>query len=373
MAAGPTCAVDSSVAPALREVRYECSDGMISLLAEQRATLLVSTYQAGKLVAIGVHEGELTLSFHNFDRPMGMARSECSLAVGTHRQIWLLDEVPHIAPRMAPSGRHETCFLARSSHYTGDIQCHEMAWVGGELWIVNSLFSCLCTLAPRHSFAPRWQPSFISDLAAEDRCHLNGLAVDDGRVCYVTALGETNEPRGWRAGKATGGCLMEVPSGHVVARGFCMPHSPRVYGRRVWLLDSGTGRLVALDRHTRQFEIVATLPGYVRGLSITGDVAFIGLSKIRDTSTFGGVPIAEDREALKCGIAAVDLRTGELRGTFEFHTGVSEIFDVNVLENSPQAAIRGPSPKDDGDEPVWVVPPPGSLVYASNGRLSRLP
>ena len=341
---------------------------MIALLEEQQVTLLVTTYQAGKLVSIGAYRGELTLSFHNFERPMGIARSECSLAVGTHRQIWLLDEVPDIAQRMEPAGRHQTCFLARSSHFTGDIQCHEMTWIGGELWIVNTLFSCLCTLAPRYSFVPRWQPPFIGDLAAEDRCHLNGLAVENDKVRYVTALGETNEPRGWRAGKATGGCLIEVPSGHIVARGFCMPHSPRVFGQRVWLLDSGTGRLISLDRGTGQFETAARLPGYLRGLSIANEIAFIGLSKIRETSTFGGVPIADERAELKCGVAAVDLRSGELRGTFEFHSGVSEIFDVAVLENSPQTSIRGPAADDDGDDPIWVVPPVRSIASQSNGQ-----
>jgi uncharacterized protein (TIGR03032 family) len=345
-------------APALREVSYECSDSLVELLSELQATLLISTYQAGKLVAIGAHKGALTLSFHNFERPMGVARSENSLAVGTHRQIWLLDEAPDIARRMEPAQSYTTCFLARSVHFTGDIQCHEMAWIGGELWIVNTLFSCLCTLAPRHSFVPRWQPSFITHLAAEDRCHLNGLAVEAGQARYVTALGETNDARGWRPGKASGGCLLEVSSGHIVARGFCMPHSPRVHGGRLWLLDSGTGRLISLDRATGRFETVAKLPGYLRGLSIIDGIAFVGLSRIRDTSTFGGVPIAEDRERLKCGVAALDLRTGDLRGTFEFQTGVSEIFDVTVLERSPRVAIRGPTAGDDGDEPIWVVPSP---------------
>jgi uncharacterized protein (TIGR03032 family) len=366
MASGPTT-IDAA-APVLREVRYECSASMITLLHEQQITLLVSTYQAGKLVSIGACRGELTLSFHNFERPMGIARSECSLAVGTQRQIWLLDEVPDVAERMEPAGRYQTCFLARSSHFTGDIHCHEMAWVGGELWIVNTLFSCLCTLAPRHSFVPRWQPPFISDLAAEDRCHLNGLAVENGQVRYVTALGETNEPRGWRARKATGGCLIEVPSGHILARGFCMPHSPRVYDNRVWLLDSGTGRLIALDRATGTFETAAKLPGYLRGLSIVNNLAFVGLSKIRETSTFGGVPLAERRDELKCGIAAVDLGTGELRGTLEFHSGVSEVFDVTVLENTAQTAIRGPAAGDDGDDPTWVVPPLRSIATQFNGQ-----
>jgi uncharacterized protein (TIGR03032 family) len=147
-----------------------------------------------------------------------------------------------------------------------------------------------------------------------------------------------------------------------------MPHSPRVYDNRVWLLDSGTGRLIALDRATGTFETAAKLPGYLRGLSIVNNLAFVGLSKIRETSTFGGVPLAERRDELKCGIAAVDLGTGELRGTLEFHSGVSEVFDVTVLENTAQTAIRGPAAGDDGDDPTWVVPPLRSIATQFNGQ-----
>ena len=358
---------EAGIAQPLREVQYECSHSLTGLLSELGATVLLTTYQAGKLVAIGAHEGELTLSFHNFDRPMGLARGEQSLAVGGRRQVWLLADAPHIAASLEPTGKYDTCLLARSSHVTGDIQCHEMAWMGDELWIVNTLFSCLCTLSPSYSFVPRWHPPFITKLAAEDRCHLNGIAVDEARPRYVTALGESDEAHGWRAGKASGGCLIDVTSGDIVARGFCMPHSPRVYEGRVWLLDSGTGRIVSLDGKTGRFEIAAQLPGYVRGLSIVDGIAFVGLSKIRDTSTFGGVPLAENRDALKCGVAAVDLRTGQLRGTFEFKCGVDEIFDVLVLPQSRQTAIRGPSAGDDGDNPVWVVPPLKSHCMG-NGR-----
>ena len=363
MSLAPALAADAA-APTLREVQYECSRGFLQALADLQATLLVTTYQAGKLVALGTSNGELTLSFHNFDRPMGTAIGPDALAIGARQQIWLLHDAPDIASQIEPAGEYQSCFLTRSSHFTGDIQCHEMAWCGGELWIVNTLFSCLCTLAPRYSFVPRWQPPFISGLAAEDRCHLNGLAVEGGQPRYVTALGETDAARGWRDGKASGGCLIDVPSGEIVARGFCMPHSPRVQDNRVWLLNSGTGALVSLDRATGRFEVVAQLPGYLRGLSIHGDVAFVGLSKIRDTSTFGGVPLAERRDELKCGVAAVDLRTGELLGTFEFHSGVTEIFDVSILAHRPQTTLRGPSAGDDGQEPIWMVPPPSKSAAA---------
>ena len=207
---------------------------------------------------------------------MGVAVRPDRLAVGTLTQIWFLRSAPDIAPRLAPAGRHDACFLARSSHMTGDIHVHEMAWAGEELWFVNTLFSCLCTLDEGHSFVPRWRPPFITALAAEDRCHLNGLALADGRPKYVTALAETDTPQGWRPNKATSGCLIDVPSGRTVARGFAMPHSPRVHQGRVWLLDSGTGRLVTVDPATGEVQAVAEQPGYTRGLALHGSYAFVG-------------------------------------------------------------------------------------------------
>jgi len=344
-------------APGHREVRYEYSRNFPHLLTHLGVSLVVSTYQAGKLVAIGVDEhGALALSFHNFERAMGVAVRPDRLAVGTLAQVWFLRSAPDIAPRLPHAGRHDACFLARSSHFTGDIHVHEMAWAGDELWLVNTLFSCLCTLDEKHSFVPRWKPPFLSALAAEDRCHLNGLAMADGRPAYVTALAETDTPQGWRPNKATSGCLIDVPAGRTVARGFAMPHSPRVHQGRVYLLDSGTGRLVTVDPATGEVRAVAEQPGYARGLALHGSHAFVGLSKIRETSTFGGMPIAQRRESLRCGVGVVDLAKGQNVAHLEFQAGIDEIFDVQVLPGVRLPAISGPFPHRDGAQTIWTVP-----------------
>jgi uncharacterized protein (TIGR03032 family) len=334
----------------------------------------MSTYQAGKLVVVGVdQQGALALSFHNFERAMGIAGRPDRLAVGTLSQIWFLRSAPGVAPRLAAAGRHDACFLARSSHMTGDIQVHEMAWAGEELWIVNTLFSCLCTLDERHSFVPRWRPPFITALAAEDRCHVNGLALADGRPRYVTALAETDTPGSWRPNKATTGCLIDVASGRMIARGFAMPHSPRVHRGQVWLLDSGAGRLVTVDPATGSVTVVAEQPGYARGLAFCGSHAFVGQSKIRETAVFGGVPIAERRESLRCGVGVIDLTTGRHVAHLEFTAGVDEIFDVQVLHGVRLPAVSGPFPGRDGTQMIWTVPEAhrgGAGVAGSDGLLT---
>ena len=234
-----------------------------------------------------------------------------------------------------------------------------MAWIGSELWVVNTLFSCLSSLDDKHSFVPRWRPKFISALAAEDRCHLNGLAIADGRPKYVTALGETDTEQGWRPGKTTGGVIIDVETQEVVTRGLAMGHSPRVHQDRLWVLDSGLGALATVDLQTGQRTVVTQLPGYCRGMSCFGQFAFIGLSKIRETSTLGGLPIAKHRTDLKCGVAVVDLASGQAVASLQFVTGIDELFDVQLLPETRLPYISGPhATTADGKQNIWCIPAP---------------
>jgi uncharacterized protein (TIGR03032 family) len=356
---------DRKGAAPTREIRHEYTRSLPPLLSQLGVSLLVSTYQAGKVAVVGVAERELTLAYHNFEHVMGLAVKHDCIAVASRAQVWFLQATPDIAPQIEPGGRHDACFLTRSSHFTGEIQTHELAWAGDELWMVNTAFGCLCTLDGRHNFVPQWRPTFLTTLAADDRCHLNGLAVADGTPKYVTALAETDTPQGWRADKVHSGCLIEVASGQTVARGFAMPHSPRFHRGRVWMLHSGAGQLVLVDPVSGRAETVTELPGYTRGLALYDRFAFVGLSKVRETSTFGGMPIAERLPELKCGVGVVDLGTGRLVAHLEFVTGVEEIFDVQVVPGASCPMLSGPFANLDGTAPIWMVPQPPTAAKGS--------
>jgi uncharacterized protein (TIGR03032 family) len=305
-----------------------------ALLRQLGASLLVTTYQAGKLVMVRDEGDHLNTHFRGFQAPMGMALSGDRLAVGTKLQVWEFVDVPAVTAKLEPPGRHDACFLPRSCHVTGNIQIHEMAWgAGNELWVVNTRFSCLCTLDRSASFAPRWRPPFVTALEPTDRCHLNGLGMVDGRPRYVTALGETDEPAGWRANKARGGIVMDVASGEVIARGLSMPHSPRWYAGRLWVCESGTGTFGFIDPNTRRYEPIAETPGFTRGLDFAGNLAFIGLSQVRESAVFSGIPITErlTDEERTCGVCVIDLRNGEVVSLLRFETAVQEVFAVTVL------------------------------------------
>ena len=338
---------------------YTQSDTFAPLLKQLGVSLLVTTYQANKLLAMREHFGGLSILVRSFERPMGLACDGRRIALGTRDQVWQFRNAPDLAPQVEPVGVHDACFIPRASHVTGDIGVHEVAWGGerkDELWVVNTRFSCLCTMSPDYSFVPRWRPPFVSQMAPEDRCHLNGVAIVDGQPRYATALGQTDVRGGWRAGKARGGIVMSVPDGRIIADGLCMPHSPRWNNNSLLVLESGTGRLQQIDPASGVRHVAADgLQGFARGLGIFGPYAFIGLSKIRATSAMNGVPLAERRNELKSGVAVVDLRTGRVIASVDFETAVEEVFDVQVLAGSRFPEVLGF--QKETVQNTFVVPP----------------
>ena len=330
-APAPPAADDAPQPDPLRSV-YTSTFGEV--LRATGISLAVSTYQAGKVILVRWDEstGTVNTHFRAFGKPMGIAADAARLAIGGQNTVWNYRNMPAVARKMEPAGKHDAAYLPRRVHVTGDIDIHEMAWAGdGQLWLVNTRFGCLCTLDADHSFHPRWRPPHLSALAPEDRCHLNGLAMLDGRPQFVTLLGETDTPGGWRANKANGGLLMEVPTNRVLLRGLSMPHSPRWYDRRLWLLESGQGSLALANVRGGAWQTVATLPGFTRGLSFYGPLAFIGLSQVRESATFSGIPLVERLEERTCGVWVVDVRDGRTVGFLRFEEGVQEIFAVEVL------------------------------------------
>jgi uncharacterized protein (TIGR03032 family) len=356
-----------------REIKFQHSSRFVPILKHAHFSLLVSTYAAGKVAAIGTGAEGLRLQFSNFHQAMGMAIGPPGLAIGGSNTIWFLRHAGKLAADIEPKGHFDRGFLCRESFLTGDIRIHEMAWGSeGELWIVNTLFSCLCTLHPDYNFVPRWRPPFVSQLVPEDRCHLNGMAIDQGKPKYVTALGATDRARGWREGKAEGGVLIDVESGERVAGGFCMPHSPRLHQGKLYLLDSGRGRLVTVDPASGHVETVTGYPGYGRGMSMHGQFAMIGMSKARETSVFGGVPICEDRSTMRCGVVVVDLLAGKAIAYVEFLTGVEELFGVEVVPNTHSPVLCGPFPNEDRQSPIWVIPDPSKVEGLSTRRGQKM-
>ncbi|HEV7767804.1 MAG TPA: TIGR03032 family protein [Thermoanaerobaculia bacterium] len=328
-----------------------------ALLEQIKSSLLISTYQSGRLIMARAVDGKLNTHFRAFASPMGIALSSQMMTMGTKNFVWHFRNHAGIAAAME-QGRVDAAYVPVAAYGTGDIRIHELVYAKNELVIVNTRFSCLSTIDPMHSFRETWRPSFITELAPEDRCHLNGVAVIDGVVRYVTALGESNVKEGWRANKADGGIVIDVPSNEIIARGLSMPHSPRWYDGKLWVLESGEGRLCTIDPANGTRTIIAEVPGFARGLAFAGPYAFIGLSQVRE-KVFDGIPIAKKAER-SCGVWLVDTRDGKTMGFVRFEGSVQEIFDVQLLNGVRYPEVLEPT--DDHVGAAFILPP--SLVSA---------
>jgi uncharacterized protein (TIGR03032 family) len=314
-------------------IRCELRGEFGAWLAGVGGSVALTTYQAGKVLLVGWDGRQVTLLPRNFDRPMGLDVADRRLVLATRHQLWLLVNSPELAPEFQADqpGRYDALFLPRVSFFTGEVNAHDVAIGTDGPLFVNTRFSCLAAPALDCGFLPRWQPPFITALAPEDRCHLNGLVLEEGRPRFVTALGTTDIPSGWREGRAHGGVVLDVPSGNVLVRGLCMPHSPRLHDGALWVLNSGAGELLRIDRTSFQPEVVCSLPGYVRGLDFVGPYALVGLGTVRGKHLLSGLPVLDRHPRPVCGLAVVDTRGGRVVGVLEFTSGCAELYDVRFL------------------------------------------
>jgi uncharacterized protein (TIGR03032 family) len=331
-------------------------------LGEQKVSLAFTTYQTGKLFLLGRHaEGRLAVFERNFNRAMGLWADSQTLWLSTQYQLWRFENM--LRPSELYQG-HDRLYVPKVGYTTGDLDVHDVAIDGsGRMVFVATKFGCLATLAERASFTPLWRPPFLSRLAAEDRCHLNGLALVDGRPRYATAVSTSDVIDGWRDRRRDGGVVLEVPSGRVLASGLSMPHSPRFYRGRLWLLNSGTGELGSLDPADGRFQPLAFCPGYLRGLAFVGDYAVVGLSRPRYDKTFGGLALEEklaERGAdARCGLLIIDLRSGDVAHWLRVEGMVRELYDVAVLPGVCRPMALGF--KSDEIQRIVAIGEPGLL------------
>ena len=315
-----------------------------SWLASTGSSLVISTYQAGKIFMIGTKpDGNLSIYERTFSRSMGLGVGDGRLWASTLYQMWRFENF--LDPGATKDG-YDAMFVPVAGHTTGDIDVHDIH-VGrdGAPLFVATRFNCLATLADRGSFRAVWRPPFIDRLAAEDRCHLNGLTCEDGGPAYVTCVAHSNIAEGWRSHRANGGLVIHVPTNEILTTGLSMPHSPRLYRDKLWLLQAGTGEFGIVDEDTGKFEAITFLPGFARGLAFIDDYAVIGLSAPRDNKTFSGLllddRLAQNRITPQTAICIVNLKTGDLEHRLNFDGVISELYDVQVLPSIQRPMLHG--------------------------------
>ncbi len=319
----------------------QCTDW----LHDERLSLAVTSYQTGKVFMFGLQSnGKLSIVERTIERCMGMATHGKDLFIASAYQIWRFRNVLEAGETY---GEADALYTPRQAYITGDVDAHDIQIApDGKLYFANTLFSCVASLSTDFSFDVAWTPPFISRLAAEDRCHLNGLALnDEGDPTYVTVTSRTDSPEAWRDNRVKGGEVIHVPDGETVVSGLSMPHSPRWHQGKLWVCEAGTGQFGYCDLDEGRFVPVAFCPGFLRGCVFHGDHAIITTSLPRGAQTFQGLPLddvlSERSTAPKCALNIINLKTGDREHWIQFDGVVTELFEAAAIPDVKSPHIIG--------------------------------
>lgn len=331
--------------PVQPSFRLSTSRGFLEWLEAERVSIAVSTYQVGKLLLFGVKpDGRMSIHASSFDRAIGMYLNDQTGWLATRNMLWRLENCVAQGQQI---DSYDRVFVPRMGYLTGDLDIHDISVDAARRPIfVNTRFCCLATVDEQCSFTPLWKPPFLSKLCPEDRCHLNGLAMQEGKPKYVTVCAESDVTAGWRDFKRDGGRVLDVETDEVVAAGLSMPHSPRLHAGKLWLLNTGAGEFGFVDLATGRFEPIVFVPGFARGLTFFKGYAIIGLSKPRNNErTFQDLPLdglfAAKGCAPVCGFQIIELASGACVHWGRLEGAIHELFDVVALPGVRLAKSMG--------------------------------
>lgn len=323
---------------------FSCSfsPNIPELLNRLNCTLAISTYQAGKIVFISPKDNDHLVQLpRTFPKPMGIALDDNGekMALACKDEITIFRNSPALANTYpGKPNTYDALYMPRATHYVGPVDIHDLMWGNDGLYAVNTLFSVIAKIDHDFSFNPYWKPPFITDIVPEDRCHLNGMAMVDGKPKYATAFNQGNTIQSWREVVTTQGILMDIQKNEILISGLAMPHSPRIFKGKLYLLLSATGELIVVDPENNSYDQVCQFKGFVRGMSHYNDYVFIAISKLRkNSSTFAKLAIAN--ESKEARIMVVHLPSGSIQGEIKYHTSVDEIYDIQVLPNKKRPNI----------------------------------
>lgn len=315
-----------------------------SWFQSEPCSIVFTTYQVGKIFIVGLNsDGKIHISERTFPRCMGLGTNGKTLWMSSLFQLWRFEN--SLLEGQAYQD-YDSVLIPQVAYTTGDLDIHDIIIGENEKPIfVNTRFSCLATISETHSFKVIWKPPFISKLLPEDRCHMNGMAEENGKPKYVTIVGKSDVADGWREHRQKGGIVMDVESNEVVASGFSMPHSPRLYQGKLWMLEAGSGYFGYIDLNTQKFERLVFCPGFLRGLDFIGNYAIVGTSGLRQNKTFSGLELEQNLEKAgaeaRAAVHIINLETGAIENWIRLGGMVEELYDVRVMPKVRKALLIG--------------------------------
>jgi uncharacterized protein (TIGR03032 family) len=352
------------------------SPGLGAWLAETGGSLAFTTYHTARVFFVFAGEGGETLAQDRIvGSAMGMALSGDALWITNKEQAW---RFTNVGSRVINDKEWDAVFMPRKGYFLGLCDTHDVLadtihkGTMYELLFVNTRYSCVAAIDAHYAFRPVWMPSFITAMSPEDRCHLNGICARDGELAYATLCGRYDTPYGWKPAKNGGGVVVDIRADKILCEGLSMPHSPRWYRDRLWLMNSGCGEFGYLDGG--RFVPITICPGFARGLAFVGDYAVIGLSSLRQNTFASGLAVKQRLEDMRIiqrtGLIVVDLRTGKIvqwltitgENSGLAPAGITELYDVVFLPGIARPYTPGFSEADLHKRIVFPAPDVFPLV-----------
>jgi uncharacterized protein (TIGR03032 family) len=342
--------------------RIKCTPGIPALLFQLKATIAISTYQAGKVIFLSAPTPQRLIQLpRSFPKPMGigLCNNNQTLALALRDSVVIFQNSAELAWHYpAKPQTYDALYLPRMAYLTNPLDIHDLDWVGEDLMAVNTLFSCIIKLSASYNFEVVWKPPFITHIASEDRCHLNGLAAENSELKYATAFSASNTPMGWKDTIPNSGIIIDIPTGEIIATDLAMPHSPKIILGNLYVLLSATGQVMQVDRDDGTLTEVTRIKGFVRGMAYEQGYLFVAHSKIRrDSSSFGKLQL-QDQES-PAGITVIQLNTGAIIGEINYADSVEEIYDLRILSD----IIRPNILNNQKEESKLAISTPGKTYW----------
>ncbi len=321
--------------PTLQPFSLKYTPNFPELLFKLCASIGITTYQAGKFIFLSAkNENELIQLPRSFAKPMGFCYDSDSqkMALACKDEIITFAGSSSLAAHYPKSiGTYDMMFCPRLTYHTNALDIHDLQYgKEGKLFAVNTLFSCIASFDDEHNFKPYWIPPQINQMASEDRCHLNGMAMEDGLPRYASAFNRGNHLQSWREDITKTGVIYDLQNNEVIAENLPMPHSPKLVNGELYVLLSATGELARIDRNKGGYEVVAKPGGFLRGMAYHDDYLFISHSKLRkNSSTFAQLKISE--QAQNSGIIAIHLPSLSHVAKLTYEMSVDEIYDIHLF------------------------------------------
>ena len=340
-------------------IEARVTTGFADFIFQNHISLLLSSHSNGQVIAVGCDQSGFVYDSYACPKPMGFARQGDDLLIAVDRSLKRFSSVMSkevAATQVADSSFTSATYLASSTVYVGEIDCHEIVFASSRLVVAATKLNCLAAVDQVGQLSCLWKPSFVDELVYEDRCHLNGVILDplNEAEFIVSCHGQCNKAKGWLDVDIAQGCLLHSRHGFLLRENIVMPHSPRMWHEKIVFCNSGCGSLDVFDPASLSHRAIAALPGFTRGLAVLGDYAIVAFSKARERFFTKNLPVFRaDGRDLKCGLAVIDLLDGKIVHALEFIGGIDELFDLQIMPGSAPVKLVGLSYQVDTQVKDW--------------------